>query len=800
MMRRPFAAFHNLPIKSAPMRLIHFLLLVIVCPACAAGPAAQQTPKPFQLDGPEVSKLDWNTRSMIAADFDGDGKNDLAVMNNDRARIDLLFQRAPGQKAADKRRVIVRDRWEPVLDDSRFEKSSLTTGIRGFDMAAGDLNGDGRMDLVYTGEPDPLTIRFQGPDGNWDKKQVLTITEPVAWIGTLACWDVNGDKRTDLLVMTKTQLLVYLQNDKGVLEAPHRYALSDAGTYGMKYLDVTGDGVKDLFYQTPTQRQSIRVRTGLPGGVFGAEEAIEIESPMGLLAAFDRKSPTPHFAYIQQKTGVIESFGVKTARDAASPVKELKPRIYSTAGADAAASYALADYNGDGKLDIAVADGPGAQILIYFQTPGGLFVEPQKFPSLTGITSMTAIDLDGDRKSELLVLSPKEQALGVSRFMDTGRMSFPERVTVRGRPLALADGLLTGPAGGVIVYATEIERKRELVMLKTAGEPKDWTEVARLPLDQLRSDPSTLRLLDANQDGRIDLAVFSQTDPVLLLIQGADGKLAPATGAGIGAAAAGGSGGETGSLLGRTPSSAMTLADVTGDGKPEILIAGAGYARAIGPDPSGGLKVIDQFNARDSSASIAAAITVDLDGDKIPEILLLDQKSQAIQALKKDAAGVYRYSDQVDIGKISLSGVVVTDVNGDGKPDILMLGSDRFWWIPVDAPSLQATGLKTYETDIKDVNFSSLAVGDLNGDGKDDLVAIDGRSSHMIQLLRQTGEQPGQWSSAMHFTLFEVDSHSQGRAGASLQPRETLIVDVTGDGKDDLILLIHDRILVYPQQ
>ncbi len=32
------------------------------------------------------------------------------------------------------------------------------------------------------------------------------------------------------------------------------------------------------------------------------------------------------------------------------------------------------------------------------------------------------------------------------------------------------------------------------------------------------------------------------------------------------------------------------------------------------------------------------------------------------------------------------------------------------------------------------------------------------------------------------------------------EPREAIISDVTGDGKNDLIILVHDRILVYPQQ
>ena len=48
------------------------------------------------LSGPEVVKLDWNTRALTPVDVDGDGLTDLAVVNNDRAAIELLLQIKPG--------------------------------------------------------------------------------------------------------------------------------------------------------------------------------------------------------------------------------------------------------------------------------------------------------------------------------------------------------------------------------------------------------------------------------------------------------------------------------------------------------------------------------------------------------------------------------------------------------------------------------------------------------------------------------------------------------------------------------
>jgi hypothetical protein len=32
------------------------------------------------------------------------------------------------------------------------------------------------------------------------------------------------------------------------------------------------------------------------------------------------------------------------------------------------------------------------------------------------------------------------------------------------------------------------------------------------------------------------------------------------------------------------------------------------------------------------------------------------------------------------------------------------------------------------------------------------------------------------------------------------EPREAAVADITGDGKNDLIVLVHDRVLVYPQE
>lgn len=763
--------------------------------ACASFAALRAAAPDVALSGPEVRKLDWNTRMLQAADIDGDGRTDLLVANNDRGTIDILRQLTPGEAraAAASGRPSRTNRWEPVVEDARFQLDRVTTGVSVYDLATGDLNGDGRLDLVYTGDPQALTVQYHNEDGSWTELRVTEAPAPSQGVVSLRVGDVDGDGRADVVMLGQKELAIFLQNESGELSPPSRLPLADEGCFGLEILDLDGDGRRDLAYIAANKPDALRVRLQGAPGVFGPEQAYAIKdsrSTLQLLVAPDAAKKIPaRLVFAQDRTGELEFFDFEPAKPRKGRDRDtlaLRPRVFTPrAPGKTPAAYAMGDIDGDGREDVVMADADGAQVFVYFRQPDGGFSVAERFPSFSDVRAIAAADWDGDGRAELFVSSIKEQSVGVASLTPEGRLGYPKPLPGAGRPLGVAAGALAPGAKPSLVVLREEKGKRWFDVVTRSADGAA-TVASTVQLSGLKTDPRGVRLVDANQDGLLDVAVFTPLDALRLFIQAKDGTFAESSVAGM-----------RKGLVDNLDLSALSSGDVNGDGKAELLVsAGGGFTRALRIDAEGELSVADQFNARDTASEVTAAFVLPPAKGKRPEVVLYDRKGEQFQRLRANKQGVYEVVDGTPSGRIDATGSETR--TGAQGTELFLFGKDRFWWLPLGRPELTVRSVENYATDLPGINYADVLAGDLTGDGKAELIALD-PEANVIEVLAYDASAK-RWESRMHFRVFENDEHFQNRREETFEPREMVVADVTGDGKKDLVLLVHDRVLVYPQE
>jgi FG-GAP-like repeat len=737
----------------------------------------------------EVVKLEPRVSNLLAGDFNSDGLGDLALFDNGHARIDLLLQRRrPAEASADTTPLDVNE----VASDGRFEHKKIPLDKQLASMAMGDFNGDGRTDLACFGLPDHLLILYQPAKGEWHEHASMRVPDvaPVQW--NMAAGDVNGDGKDDLVVLGRHQTYIFLQEAKGGLAPPIVLMNTSEKLSLAQVADVNGDGRKDLVYVAGEgQERTLCARLQDDSGRLGPELQFEVDPPRSVSYADLDGHKGREILTIDNQTGRLKILQMDPAKKGDD---EPAGRLVQTGfgrqeSGDRTRDVALGDIDGDGLADLVVTDPEGAGVFVFRQHKGEGLDPGQTFPSFAGVAQVRIADLDGDKANEVVVLSTKERAIGISRFQN-GRLTFPETVPLGDdEPLLLEIADINGDKKPEILYISRVRASggnTQYVLHALERAEKKWRPFAfgsgkrtDLPLD-LQGTPTQLLRLETNRDGRPNFLLFQEESDrgPLLLSTAADGKIAPVPV-------------EDSPRLGTARPGAVFL---TQDAAPTLLVAQENFARKLQRAKDSGWRVVDQYNASEPSAKIVGAAMIDLDGKPGREIVLVDTGIRKIRVLRKEG-DVFRPWKEIELGSFPYESIRVADLNGDGREDLLLIGRGRFAVLYAGKMLPTLNELGTFESKLAKTYFSDVVAGDLNGDGRTDLALID-TQSHFIEILRLDAEHRPHH--ALQFKVFEEKSFSEGREGGT-EPREGVIADVTGDGKADLILLSHDRVLVYPQ-
>ena len=763
---------------------------LLIAAATPAG-AAPTNSVGFGFSGPEIFPIDNFVTHLRSADIDGDGLLDLLVVNNARSKINILFNQT-GKTNAAPAKTEGRREINQLPPDARFRIDSVASEKRISSLVVADLNGDGRPDLAYFGEPRELVVQYNEGGKGWSAPKRWPLEDGSLDGNALAAGDLNGDGRTDLLLLGEGSLYLLKQDESKSLSEPVKIPYSGS-LKSVQIMDIDGDGREDLLLVNWDSTNPIRVRFQNEAGQLGPEIHFTIP-PIRSYWADDLDG--------DKKTDII-SIGTKSGR---AQVSTFKTRPAEALAGDLAGGqfqvlpliktgkpkrgYVWTDLNRDGRMDLLVSDPDGGQLTAYLQTAGGALGPARNLPTLTGVTDIAAGDWNGDGRMDLFLLSSEERQVGVATVDDKGRIPFPTVIPTPGRPLAIALGTPKpgDPASPLsLAIITDNDGKRELRITTAKGEA-----TTRKLAESFKSNPVSMSWLDVNQDGLNDLVVLIPYEKIKFLVQKPDGSFDEQDVAPPG---------------GGSEQPWLSAADVDGDGKPELLLPQKNFIRAVvlQNNPTGGgsdtnsawsLRVKEQINGSAASSRIVAAGALPRTGSASPWLFLLDAERKALAVCERDSAGVWEIRKSVALPVTEFQSLHAVTL-GAGMPNaIAFQGANAVAWMPFQGSVWDLTTLDDYETPIKDGFLNDIITGDLNNDGRRDLIFMETAKNH-IDIV--TLDAARKLSPAVRWPVFEERTFRNRRAELP-EPREAVIGDFTGDKRNDLVILVHDRILLYPQE
>ncbi|MBM4345456.1 MAG: VCBS repeat-containing protein [Deltaproteobacteria bacterium] len=306
------------------------------------------------------------------------------------------------------------------------------------------------------------------------------------------------------------------------------------------------------------------------------------------------------------------------------------------------AGVAAADFDGDGKMDLAATGMVSNTLSVHLGKGDGTFAAKVDYP-LSYSYRVTAGDLNGDAKPDLAATNYNNGTVSVLLGNGNGTFGVASTYVVGANPYAVAIGDVTGDGKNDLVVTNRNSNSVSILPGNgngTFGAKSDFATGGW---------PYGVALGDWNGDGKVDLATANLQGATVSVLFGL------------------GSGKFAGQLAYPTGDCTdITAGDFNGDGFPDLAVPNSD---AIGPTVAvllnkgdGTFKPKTSYTTGSSSVGIAMA---DFNADAKPDLVV---SSATLNILTGKGDG--SFATKVDLPLSSVSYTVVADFNGDKKPDL----------------------------------------------------------------------------------------------------------------------------------
>lgn len=312
------------------------------------------------------------------------------------------------------------------------------------DTAIGDLNGDGRNDVVAiqgsnnTGE---LLIYYQNKSGKLDTPIVKNLT--ITTRGVVIA-DVNNDGKADLILsgLSKNanvgwqgRLLVFLQDPAtGQLQTPQEYTVGSNYVFNLAAADLNGDGRNDIVVMAPNvgASGSLSIFFQNSAGTFDQEVKYDKVNVMsgGQIHVADMDNDGRNDIVVQSG---LKEFAV--IRQTAPGTFSSTPDLYAaqTSYWPSFYAFALGDVNGDGRIDVVTVDpGNDGYLNIFLQNSQGK-LDPPRLVQTDVPFGVQIADITGDGLNDIIydvtggikvLPQQSDHTFGPSRYYSYPSVSF----------------------------------------------------------------------------------------------------------------------------------------------------------------------------------------------------------------------------------------------------------------------------------------------------------------------------------------------------------------------------------------
>jgi len=762
-------------------------------------------------------------RGCATADFDGDGVPDVALANGPLGTVSVLLGRT-----------------EPLTTTlAAFESAvDVSTGGEVEVLVAADLDGDRRPDLVAL---DPaagilaLLVNETLPGGAATFSLAGTLAAPAGLAG-VAAGDLDGDGRIDLAAVSEGApgFVSGFKNTTPPGASPTFATREDtavaptasaAAPVAIAIADVHQGAFPDLLV-VDSARDSVLVfrNTTAPGAaalsITLSAELPVASKPVAVAASDFDLDGRPDLAVACVDAGVVSVLLNRT------PPGALQPTFTARLDADAGASpraLAIVDVDRNGRMDVVAAGDGGLTVLLGRTAPGAVAAafDPRFDVTVAGgAGSVVGSDLDGGGSTDLIasassqagveVLLNRAPAARAGHGLSTplavsiqsgsyayhvgaadwngdgktdlaflgasgapcvvhgeGDGSFRERLDVS-HVAELTVGDFTGDGRPDLVYASPFADTAHVYANTTPAGASETSFQAPVSLPT-GSVPKVFAARDVDGDGRVDLLVLARfPSPSLVRVylnETASGAAAPQFAGAVDFAAPSGS-------------ESMAIGDLDGDGRQDVVVGGPyGFSAWRSTASAGGPVTFSSPVSVTKFSNFFALEIVDVDGDGRRDVVGADAASHGLHVfLNRTAPGTPSLA--FDGGTLFATGhsmdtIATHDLDGDGRVDLLVGSRDDTLHVYMNrcqagtAPSFLGTALPgPYEA----------SVADIDGDGRADVVLTDDGGRFAAIRLNRTPLG----SSAPVFAESSLTI-------ANAIPKEIQLVDANADGLLDII-------------